>query len=31
MKKQNIFIGYGTKDFGFNEFAKYLKGRSSQR
>ncbi|MBU2994922.1 hypothetical protein KO500_00655 [Cellulophaga baltica] len=24
--KTNIFIGYGTKDFGFNEFAIYLKG-----
>lgn len=23
----NIFIGYGTKDFGFNEFAKSLKGK----
>ena len=24
----NIFIGYGTKDFGFNEFAKYLKNKA---
>jgi predicted alpha/beta superfamily hydrolase len=24
-EKTNIFIGYGTKDFGFNEFARYLK------
>ena len=26
-EKTNIFIGYGTKDFGFNEFAKYLKDK----
>jgi len=26
-KKTNIFIGYGAKDFEFNEFAKYLKGK----
>lgn len=25
--KTNIFIGYGTKDFDFNEFAKYLKDK----
>jgi len=26
-EKANVFIGYGTKDFGFNEFAKHLKGK----
>ena len=26
-KKKNIFIGYGTKDYDFNEFAKDLKGK----
>ena len=26
-KKTNIFIGYGTKDYDFNEFAKDLKGK----
>jgi len=26
-QKTNIFIGYGTKDYGFNEFAKYLKDK----
>tara|TARA_B110000037_G_scaffold196172_1_gene233168 strand:+ start:5116 stop:6552 length:1437 start_codon:yes stop_codon:yes gene_type:complete len=26
-KKTNIFIGYGSKDFDFNEFAKHLKGK----
>ena len=26
-EKTNIFIGYGTKDYEFNEFAKYLKSK----
>lgn len=26
-EKTNIFIGYGTKDFGFNVFAKHLKDK----
>lgn len=24
-RQTNVFIGFGTKDFGFNEFAKYIK------
>jgi len=27
----NIFIGYGTKDFGFNEFAKYIEKKISKK
>ncbi|WP_452222097.1 alpha/beta hydrolase [Lacinutrix salivirga] len=29
-EKINVFIGYGTKDFGFNEFAKYIKNKVSK-
>lgn len=30
-EKINVFIGYGTKDFGFNEFAKYLKEKVTKK